>query len=54
MKTLYISFTILHGVEVPDEFTDAEAAEMAEEYAGECGFLTLCNDIELEMLPNEP
>ena len=48
-KVLRMTFTILHQTEVPDDFTDEEAKELVEEFAGEAGFLTLCNDIEWEV-----
>lgn len=49
MKKLYMAFTILHTTEVPDDYTNEEAYELAQEFADEAGFGPLCSDIEVEV-----
>ena len=49
MKVLRMSFTILHQMEVPDDFTDEDCEELVDIYASENGFERLYNDKEWDL-----
>ena len=47
MKEIYICYTILNTIEVPDNYTDEQIKEVAINYAEENGFSNLVNDLEI-------
>lgn len=46
MKTIYISYTILDIINVPDNCSDEEIHEIVEEHAMDLGIYQLVNDFD--------
>ena len=48
MKTIYVSYTILDAIDVPDDYSRDEIKESVEERAMDLGIYQLVDDFEWE------
>lgn len=52
MKILRASYTILMTMEVADDITEEDCAEIVDEFAADCGFENYVNDREWDLSDN--